>query len=56
VSDKTIAEIARRVAIAAAIQGYERKQEAAKDFVIVLTELCAAVRQERTENEQPAGQ
>jgi hypothetical protein len=50
-ADAVIAEIARRTAIAAAVVGYERSPDAKKQFQIVLTELCTAVKAERSEEE-----
>ena len=53
-SDANIAAIARRLAVAAAISGYERHNESKKDFLTALTELCEAVKAERGEQkEQP---
>jgi hypothetical protein len=54
-SDAVIATIARRVAVAAAINGYERKDKNQQEFLIALAELCKAVKDERNENEQRAG-
>jgi hypothetical protein len=50
-SDAVIAAIARRVAVSAAINGYERRDKDQQEFLIVLTELCKAVKDER--NEEP---
>jgi hypothetical protein len=55
-SDQDIAAIARRVAVSAALSGYERRPDSTKEFLAALTELCAAVRQEQTKDEQPAGE
>jgi hypothetical protein len=49
-TDQSIAAIARRVAVSAAINGYERKPDTAKEFVAALTELCAAVKAEQQDN------
>jgi hypothetical protein len=51
-SDAVIAAIARRVAVAAAVNVYERKADTSKEFLQALTELCAAVKAERNEAEQ----
>lgn len=48
-TDKVIADIGRRVAVAAAVSGYERKPDATKEFLAALTELCAAVKAEQEE-------
>lgn len=54
-SDAVIAAIARRVAINAAINGYERKENSKIEYLRALTELCEAVKAERDEQqpEQP---
>lgn len=48
-SDANIAAIARRVAVAAAVSGYERDNDSKHKFMEALTELCAAVRAEKEE-------
>lgn len=53
-SDAVIAAIARRVALNAAINGYERRDNSKIDYLRALTELCEAVKAER--NEQPKEQ
>jgi len=50
-SDQAIAEIARRVAVAASRSGYERDADSKKEFVAALTELCAAVKAENSSGE-----
>jgi hypothetical protein len=47
VSDTEIAAIARRLAVNAAVDAYERKGETKKAFIDALVELCAAVKAER---------
>jgi len=51
-TDAVIAAIGRRLAVAAAVNGYERKPDTQKDFLITLRELCDAVKEERAENAQ----
>ena len=51
-SDKIVADIARRVAVSAAVSGYERRPDSTKEFLSALTELCAAVKAERGEEGQ----
>lgn len=53
-SDAVIAEIARRLAVSASNDlGRDRSEPARKEFLLVLTELCAAVRTEREEEQKP---
>jgi hypothetical protein len=51
-SDATVAEVARRLARAAANSWYERRPDTSKDYLTVLTELCAVVRAEQQESEK----
>ncbi len=55
-SDASVAAIARRLAVHAAVSGYERRHDSAKEYLMTLTELCAEVKAERNEDEQRAGQ
>lgn len=48
-TDQTIAAIARNLAVAASVGGYERTPEAKREVVARLTELCAAVKAENEE-------
>lgn len=48
-SDQAIAAIARRLAVAASVSGYQRDQDSKKEFLATLTELCAAVKAEAAE-------
>jgi hypothetical protein len=48
-SDQIIAAIARRVAVNAAINGYERRDNSKIEYLQALTELCAAVKAEQDE-------
>jgi len=45
-SDRTIAQIARRLAVALSNYAIERRVELSKEIAVLHTELCAAVRAE----------
>jgi hypothetical protein len=59
-TDVVIAAIGRRVAVTASANGRERTPDSKKEFLIALSELCAAVREEAIDdrkaiaNQKPA--